>query len=76
MAKSIREERLAIVFTLTRVGGTGLIKVICRADYEVTSEDLVVTRSFEPTLTPAQENTAKTFGTDILSQIKDKEGVI
>ncbi len=74
--KNIDEERLAIVLTLTRQGGTGPVEVTCRADYTVTSDGLSVTRAIEPTLTPTQVTTAKNFGASMLAVIKSQEGVV
>ncbi len=73
--KSINEERMAIVLTLTRVGGTGPVAVTCRADYTVTSDDLSMTRAIEPTLTPTQVTIAKNFSASVLALIKSREGV-
>ncbi len=74
--KSINEERMSIVLTLTRTGGAGPVEVACRVDYTVVSEDLSVTRSIEPTLTPAQKTIVKNFGTSMLTTIKNQEGVV
>ncbi len=74
MAKAIDESRMAIIFALTKTG-VNLITVECRADYTVTSEDLSVTRSLSPTLTPPQETAVKAFGTSILAQIKAVESI-
>ena len=71
MAKVVREERLAIILTLTREGGT--VEVSCRADYEVSSEDLVVSRSYVPELTVTQKNAVKKFAAGILTEIKTLE---
>ncbi|KKL73205.1 hypothetical protein LCGC14_2077230 [marine sediment metagenome] len=71
MAKIVKEERLAIILTLTREGGT--VEVSCRADYEVSSEDLVVARSHVPKLTVAQEDAVKKFAAGILTEIKTLE---
>ena len=69
--KTVREERLSLVITLTREGG--VVGVSCRADYEVSSDDLTVTREFIPTLTGVQETAIKSFGANIVSQIKARE---
>lgn len=73
MAKTVKEERLAIVLELTRSGGTGPVEVSCRADYEVSSDDLTESRNFEPTLSKAQKTTVKNFGTQVLQAIKASE---
>lgn len=70
MAKQVKEERLAIVLELTREDRTAPVEVRCRADYEVKSEDLVVKRHFSPELTTAQEKAVKSFGANVLAQIK------
>ena len=69
MAKIVKEGKLVIILSLTREGGVAPVKVECRADYEVTSDDLRVTRSFEPTLTDAQKTVVKNFGAAILAGI-------
>lgn len=80
MAKIVKEERLALVITLSREGGTGPVEVSGRADYDLTCDDFLnsgesVSRSHELNLTPTQENAIKTFATDVLQEIKDAEGV-
>ncbi|KKL95354.1 hypothetical protein LCGC14_1855450 [marine sediment metagenome] len=71
--KVVKEERLAIILTLTRERGTSPVEVSCRADYEVASDDLVVTRSHVPKLTVAQEDALKKFAAGILTEIKALE---
>lgn len=75
MTKTVTEERMAIVFILTRAGGTGPVEVACRADYTVKSDDLEVNRETWPALTTAQISTVKTFAASILSDIRQMEGV-
>lgn len=68
--KQVKEERLAIVLELTRGGGTAPVQVSGRADYEVSSEDLTVTRSINIELTDTQKTTIKNFGANVVQQIK------
>ncbi len=72
MAKRVESRNITLVIEL-RKDGTNPIEVTCRADYEVSSDDLTVNRSFQPTLTLTQKNAIKTFGVNIVSQIKTLE---
>jgi len=76
MAKVVGEEEMTIVVKLKREGGAGPVEVSARADYQVSSEDLIVTRSLdEVALTSGEEDAIKTFGANVLQQIKDAEGI-
>lgn len=73
MAKVVREERLALVIVLTRESGVGPVEVSCRADYEVASDDLTVTRSMEIPLTSARKTSLRTFGAFVLAEVRQAE---
>ena len=74
MAKNINEQRLAIIIELTRDGGTAPVDVSVRADYEVEAEGLMENRSANVVLNQAQEKAIKSFGAQVLVQIKQLEG--
>lgn len=73
--KTVKEERLSIILTLTRSGGVGSVEVEGRADYEVSSDDLTETRSIQLDLIPGQVNAVKSLATQVLAKIKQKEKV-
>lgn len=73
--KEVKEERLTIILSLEREGGTAPVTVTGRADYTVTSDDLEVVRSLDFELTSAQETAIKTFAAKVLADIKEAEGV-
>ena len=74
MAKNINEQRLAIIIQLTRDGGTAPVDVSVRADYEVAADGLMENRSANVVLNQAQEKAIKSFGAQVLVQIKQLEG--
>ena len=69
--RKVKEDRLSIDLELTR-NSEGVV-VSCEAKYEVASEGVTETRSFEPTLSQAQENAIRSFGAQVLQQIKQSE---
>tara|TARA_Y100000310_G_C20659512_1_gene803908 strand:- start:1804 stop:2037 length:234 start_codon:yes stop_codon:yes gene_type:complete len=76
MAKEVKEERLALVVELTREDGTGPVEVKVRGDYHIESDGIEAHRSIEEvTITPAQESAIKSFGANVLQQIKDAEAI-
>ena len=73
MAKTVQDERLVYIVTLTKEGSNP-VEVSCRGDYEVSSDDLLVSRSKEISLTAPQKNQLKSFGTNtVLADIKALE---
>ena len=76
MVKEIKEERLAIVATLSRPIPGGPAIVECRVDYTVGSSDgLIEARSFVPTLTASQEKALKDFAMLMLKVVKKGENI-
>ena len=76
MAKTVKEERLSIILTLTRSGGTGSVQIEARTDYEVSSDDLMETRSLaegEGDLTAEERQAIKSFAQSRLAKIKQIE---
>ncbi len=67
--KKVNDEKLTLILTLTRED------VLCRASYEVSSEDLLVKRSYDPALTPTQKAAIKRVAKGVLRQIKETEGL-
>jgi len=72
--KIIGDRHLTLVVTLDKPDD-GEITVQCRAIYEVSSEDLKVTREIEPTLTQAQITGIKQLALNVVTQIQVAEGV-
>ena len=76
MVKEIKEERLAIVATLSRSIPGGPVLVECRVDYNVASSDgLMESRSLVPTLTANQEKVLKDFAMLMLKAVKTSENI-
>ncbi|KKK86221.1 hypothetical protein LCGC14_2765390 [marine sediment metagenome] len=67
--KKVQDKRLALIIELTKSTGSP-IEVTCRADYEVTSEGLTENRSLNVELTGAQKSALKSFGLNVVNQIK------
>ena len=75
MAKILKEERLVLILTLTRTGGTGPVAVECRADYVVGSEDLEQPRSLAIPLNASQVSTITKLGASVEAKIKQQETI-
>jgi hypothetical protein len=79
MAKEVKEEKLVIILELTREDGTGSVEIRARGDYQVewdgeTESDKNRSLS-DLTITAQQETAIKSFGANVLEQIKSAEGI-
>ena len=80
MAKVVKEEKLVIILELTREDGTGSVEISARGDYQVewdgeTESDKNRSLS-DLTITSQQKTAIKSFGANVLEQIKSAEGII
>lgn len=71
MGKTVDEKELRMLLRLTKTDEEE--EVTCRVDYKVSAEDITESRSFDATLTTAQEKTIKQLRTSVLGAIKQKE---
>ena len=79
LAKEVKEEKLVIILELTREDGTGSVEISARGDYQVewdgeTESDKNRSLS-DLTITAQQETAIKSFGANVLEQIKSAEGI-